>query len=310
MWGRGVLVLVLSIFLILSLGFVIADHEKDHVNDGAGGGFPPECAAVDCRQGFHCVAGGFCVPDSESDFNDDLFEELKREHGDAELDTDGGIGPGNFFYFLDKFFDGFSDDLSVREERVAEIRALLEEGRIDDAREVLEDYFNLIEELEREIAPEERDRARRSAAAILKAFNALGSQASPEIKEEFIDRIFERESGLITSVEISSKIKELCEALSELDPLEYSRVCRTDEGDAKWHRDLDRDLTDEQKKEAEAFFEIMSQCFETSGETCRCEDISFTEFSETCAIVAPLEATLSSLTDKSSLNPSKNLSRK
>src|SRR3989344_4511456 len=88
----------------------------------------------------------------------------------------------------------------------------------------------------------------------------------------------ERKEGIITSAEISSKIKELCEQLSALDPIEYSRVCMIKDDAPDWHKKLDRKLTDEQRAEAKKFGEIMSQCFETAGQECRCEEIPFPEF--------------------------------
>ena len=71
--------------------------------------------------------------------------------------------------------------------------------------------------------------------------------------------------------------------------MEYSRVCSIEKSGPKWQRNLDKELTKEQEKEAKEFFEIMSQCLSTSGRECRCEDISVPAFSEKCSIIAPLE---------------------
>ena len=225
---------------------------------------------------------------SQEEDESDIISEIEAEYPDAELEVDAGIGPDNFFYFIDNFFDRFGDELRVREEKIAEIREMIREGNIGAAREALERYLSFAEELEREIDPEKRDAARRSAAGIRRALLALESDIPPEFREEFINSVLEREEAIVTAVEIASKIKELCETLSELDPLEYSRTCKTDDDSPRWHVRLDRDLTEEQRQEAEAFFEIMLQCFETSGGTCRCEDISFTAFAEKCSVIAPL----------------------
>jgi len=186
------------------------------------------------------------------------------------------------------FFDRFSDELRVREEKIAEIRAMIEEENYDAARVALERYQEYAENLEREVSPEQRDETRRSAAAIYNVLISLENQIPDDDREEFFDDIIEREQRIVTSVEIASRIKELCESLSELDPLEYSRACKTDDDSPRWQQNLHRDLTEEQKQEAEAFFEVMSQCFETSGETCRCEDISITAFADKCSVIAPL----------------------
>ena len=206
----------------------------------------------------------------------------------AVLEETEGITPDSVFYPIDKFFDRFADEVKVREEKVAEIRAMIEEGNFEAAREALENYKVYAENLEREVSPEQRDEVRRSAAAIYNVLKSLEVQIPDENKEEFFDDIIEREGRIVTAVEIAGKIKELCEQLSELDPLEYSRVCKTGDDSPRWQQDLHKDLTEEQRKEAKAFFEIMLQCFETSGGTCRCDDISITAFADKCSVIAPL----------------------
>lgn len=219
----------------------------------------------------------------------DIISELESEYPDEELQEEAGIGPDNFFYFLDKFFDRFGDDLKVREERIAEIREMIQQGKIQEALEALERYEALADKLEAaEIDPERRDEARRGAAAIRKTILELASEIPDEFRGEFVSAIEEKEEAIVTSVEISKKIKELCETLSKLDPLEYSRICQTGDEDPDWHKKLDKDLTEEQRQEAIKFGEIMSQCFRTSGQQCRCEEIPFKEFSEMCSIAAPL----------------------
>ena len=61
-----------------------------------------------------------------------------------------------------------------------------------------------------------------------------------------------------------------------------------DDDGPKWHKDMFKDLTDDQKKEAEKFGEIMGECFETSGQNCRCEEIPFPSFANACSRAAPL----------------------
>lgn len=217
----------------------------------------------------------------------DVLMEVEEEFPDAVL-ADPGITPDSAFYFIDRFFDRFGSDLDHREEKIAELRVMIEEGNFEAAREALENYRRHAEDWEENADPSERDKARRSAAAIRRSLLEFEDEIPEEFHDDFFEDILERESGLITAVEISSKIKELCEALSELDPLEYSRVCRTTEADADWHRALDKDLTEAQIAEAKEFGKIMSECFATSGGTCRCEDISFTAFAEQCSVIAPL----------------------
>ena len=215
-------------------------------------------------------------------------ENLSFIDEDAELEVTEGITPDSIFYVIDTFFDRFADEVKVRQEKIAEIKAMINEDNFEAAREALERYKEYAENLEREVSPEQRDEVRRSAAAIYNVLKSLEVQIPDEERGEFFNDIIEREGRIVTAVEIAGKIKELCETLSELDPLQYSRVCKTDEDSPRWHKDLDDKLTEEQRQEAEEFFDIMLQCFETSGEECRCEDISITAFAEKCSIIAPL----------------------
>jgi len=217
-----------------------------------------------------------------------LAENLSEIDENAELERGEGITPDSAFYFIDEFFDRFSDEVKVRQEKVAEIRAMIEEGDFESAREALENYKKYADDLEREVSPDQRDETRRSAAAIYNVLKSLENKIPEEDRKEFVDDILEREERIVTAVEIASKIKELCEQLSDLDPLEYSRACKTNDDSPDWQKKLHEDLTEDQRKEAKEFFEIMSQCFETSGENCRCEDISIAPFAEKCSLIAPL----------------------
>lgn len=207
----------------------------------------------------------------------------------AELSVSEGITPDSGFYFVESgILERFRDEIENREKKVAEIRAMIDAGDFESARIALERYREYADNLEREVSPEQRDEARRSAAAIYNVLKSLEVQIPDQHKEDFFDDIVEREGRIVTAVEIAGRIKELCEQLSNLDPLEYSRVCRTDDDSPDWKKRLDKDLTDEQRTEAENFGRIMSQCFETAGQECACEEIPFKDFAETCLIAAPL----------------------
>jgi len=215
-------------------------------------------------------------------------EDLSTIDENAELEQSAGTTPDSAFYFIDKFFDNFADEVKVRQEKVAEIREMIEEENFEAALEALEEYRKFADELEREVSPGQREGVRRSAAAIYNVLKSLEAQIPDEYREDLFEDIIEREQRIVIAVEIAEKIKLLCEELSELDPVAYERTCRTSDEDPRWHRDLDKDLTEEQRKEAEAFFEIMIQCFETNGEECRCEDISIKPFADKCSQIAPL----------------------
>ena len=126
----------------------------------------------------------------------DIISDLESEYPDAELQTEAGISPDSFFYFIDDFFDRFGDDLKIREEKVAEVREMIREGKIQEALSALEKYETLADNLEAEIDPEKRDEARRGAAAIRNVILELASEIPEEFREEFISGILERETGI------------------------------------------------------------------------------------------------------------------
>lgn len=231
------------------------------------------------------------TPETEPIEIPEILEEAGEEFEDAELKESSGITPDSGFYFVeDVILSRFRDDIANREKKIAEIKAMIENGNIDAARVALERYDRYADNLEREISPEKREDARRSAAAIHNAIESIRDEIPESDREEFIDSIIEKEGKIVTAAEIAGKIKELCVQLSELDPLEYSRVCKTEGDVPRWQKDMNRKLTAEQEQEAKEFFEIMSQCFKTSGRECRCEDIKVSAFSEKCSTIAPLAA--------------------
>lgn len=219
---------------------------------------------------------------SEKSDVEDQFEE------GVVLETDAGTTPDSALYFVDEFFDRFSSDLEVREEKIAEIREMVEAGKFPEARKALRKYEAAAENFEKDVSPEERERAKRSASAIYNTLKDIKEDIPEGDREEFFDDVVEKEGKIVTAAEIAGKIKELCETLAEVDPLEYSRVCKTGDDAPEWKKKLDKDLTGQQRAEAEKFGKIMSTCFETSGKNCACEDIPFADLAEMCSLAAPL----------------------
>jgi len=248
-------------------------------------------ARAECLQptrDFKCgVEDGKCVilnDEIEDEETKDIFEGYE----DEEFDKDAGTTPDSAFYFVDKFFDRFGDDLAVREERIAEIKAMIEAGDIESAKKALEDYKKLAKQLGHEVSPEKKEEALRSAAAIRNVMRDIEDKVPEGERDEFVRDIREQENTIATAAQIASKIKELCVQLAELDPLEYSKMCRTDDSAPKWKRDLDADLSADQEKIAREFVDIMKSCFKTSGQNCACDDIPFYDFSVACSKAAPL----------------------
>ncbi len=233
-----------------------------------------DCAVALCQEGMTCVQGIGCVPDDE-------------DAGD--LQATPGITPDSPLYFIDEFFEQFASDLENREEKIAEIKAMVAEGKIEEAKIALEKYKGYADALEKEVAPDDREEAERSAKAIRKAIVEIGNDIPEGERDDFVE-VIEKEKNIQLAAEIAVKIKELCVQLSALDPLEYARVCRTsiDDNAPQWQKKLDKDLTEAQRKEAQEFGQILGECFKTSGQQCRCEDIDFVAMSEMCAVARPL----------------------
>jgi hypothetical protein len=226
---------------------------------------------------------GRCIRKCKSRFK------FRNDFKDEEIEiVDGGTTPDSFWYFLDTMFDGFSSDIEVKEEKVAEIKAMIEKGDLESARKALEHYKDYAEKLGKEVNPEDEEAAKRSSLAIEKALIAIEDKLSADDKKEFYDDILDNEEKITTAAEIAGKIKDLCQSLSEIDPSEYYRICKTGDDAPEWQKKLHRDLTDEQKQEAKKFGNIMSQCFKTSGQDCKCEEIPFPAFADACSEAAPL----------------------
>ncbi len=280
---RGVCLLLVGLFFaIFIIGGVFAQDEAAAGDAGGAGNGIENGTALD--EGV-LGEGETEINDAEEGGEEDIFG---GEFSDAEIEVNSGITPDSSFYFVDEFFDRFGDEIEVKEEKVAEIMEMIRNGDIDSARIALERYNEHADEIESDVDPESRDDARRSASAIRNSLEEMESETSEEERKEFIEDIIEKEGGIVTAVEIASKIKSLCQELSKIDPVEYSRVCRAGDDAPNWQKKLDKELTKEQRKEAEQLFGILSQCFATQGKECRCEDISVSAFANRCSIVAPL----------------------
>ncbi len=234
--------------------------------------------------------------EEKSDDDEELYSDLEEE---TPFDADPGITPDSVFYVVDEFMEGFFDEndpanaLAYKEEKIAEAKAMIEDGNVEDAQKALDLVKKYGDILEREVSPELEREARESSRAVNDLLDDLEEDLEGEewedIKKEIAEHK-EREKRIALAAKISSKIKDLCESLADLDPQEYARICKTNDDAPQWQRDLDDDLTEEQKQEAELFFEIMSECFQSSGRECRCEDIPVKPFADKCSVVAPLAA--------------------
>lgn len=224
---------------------------------------------------------------------DDLYDDI----GHAELKEDAGLTPDDSLYFIDKILEGLlvrgnpERALEYKEEKIVEAREMLKEGKVEEAKEALNKARDYSQILEKEVSPEIEKRARESGKATKEFLESIKHKLSEweyAQLQDVVEEHKEREDKIALAAKISSQIKDLCSSLSELDPVEYSRLCRTEDNAPEWQKKLDKELTEEQKKEAKRFGKIMAECFRTSGKECRCDEIPFPEFANTCSVAAPL----------------------
>lgn len=263
---RG-LSLLLVVFLIFSLGFIFAQENSFAVND----------VRVDSGSVNNEIEG------------DEVLKSINEEYGDIK-ETDVTFTPDSNFYFIEKIFENFRNDVANMRVKIAEVRELVREGKFEEAKISLERLKNYANEVENNADPEIRNEARQAVAEIIKTIENIKSKIPEEYQKELVDDVLDRSKKIVTAIETNFQIKKLCESLSKSNPLEYSRsLCvKIDDNSQSWMKELNKDLTQEQKDEAINFADIMGECFKTSGKQCKCEDISFVPMSEMCIAARPL----------------------
>lgn len=234
----------------------------------------------------------------DDQFNKLLDEDIYQDVNDVQLSGKAGLTPDSSFYFLESMVENIlvGDDpkaaLAYKEEKILELQEMVDSDNSQGAQVALERVKKYNEIIKKEVSPDIEKEVRESSKAvkvILDSFEGEIEGREWEDVQSQIDDNLKLEDKIALAAKVSSQIKDLCEALSGLDPLQYSQVCKTDDDAPEWKRELDRDLTLEQEKEAKEFFEIMSVCFENPAE-CRCDDISIIPFAKQCSIISPLAA--------------------
>ncbi len=232
----------------------------------------------------------------DQEFNKALEEDIYEDIGDVKLKGSAGLTPDSNFYFLEGLVesvmvgDNPETALKYKEEKVLELKEMVESGNQEGAEKALEGVEKYNEIIKKEVSPEIEREVRESSKAVKEVLNSFELEEEEwEDVKEIVDENIKGEDKIALAAKISKQIDSLCRTLSQLDPLEYSKICKTGDDAPQWKRDMDRELTAEQEKEAKEFFGIMSQCFENPSE-CRCEDISVKPFAEKCSEFAPLVA--------------------
>ncbi|MBU0459290.1 MAG: DUF5667 domain-containing protein [Candidatus Woesearchaeota archaeon] len=234
----------------------------------------------------------------DEEFDNIAEEDIYEDIDDVKFKGSAGMTPDSSFYFLESLVENVlvgnnpETALAYKEEKVLEFEEMVDSGNQEAAEKALERVEKYNDILKKEVSPELDEKVRESSKATKVILEQIESRLEgdewDDIKEA-IGQGMKEEDKIALAAKISNKIAGLCRALSNLDPLEYSKVCKTDDDAPEWKRDLDRELTAEQEEEAKEFFGIMSECFENPSQ-CRCDDISVKPFADQCKIIAPLAA--------------------
>ncbi len=271
---------IISLMVVLLLAFSAVTEETG--SEAAGN----EAPTVD-----EAPAGGVIKEELE-EIREELREEVEEEKaGDGVeeeveeeivLEVEPGLTPDSPFYFIDELLERPGNDpekaLEYKEEKMAEALVMVRENKVEEAREALERYADYGEIVEKEVTPEMGMEVKQDTQEMKSALNKI-SQELPEID---VERLVELEERIRMAAEVSSQIKKLCQALSELDPVQYAKICQTDDDAPKWRIGLHKELTDEQKEHAELFASKMKQCFESQGQQCDCEGMGVQSFVDLC----------------------------
>ena len=236
--------------------------------------------------------GASATGSDSADLQNNEQDQTNQESINEEInfDVDPGTTPDSPFYFVDDFAEKISvgDDpekaLEYKEEKIAEAKAMVDKGKPEEAQKVLDRALEYSEIIEKEVSPEIRNRIEESSTMVQGAINTMRMKTEGEewggVNERFDENI-EKEKSIETAVELSAKIKELCETLAKLDPLQYSDSCKSGDDSPRWMREQDKELSAEQEGQAKIFFEKLSQCFENPGE-CDCQGMGVQSFEDFC----------------------------
>lgn len=270
------LVLVLGSLL---LSFVSA-QEHEAITDA--GAVPPEVSD-------ELVAASnepFAEDDSSDAADAGAFD-------DEDLVVDPGLTPDSPFYFFDDFAERqlVGDDperaLLYREEKLAEARRMAENGQADYARQALERAQFHGEILQANVRPEMASVVGASTAVARRVLERIGRDV-PELGETVSEQL-QNEEQIGLAAELSKKIYELCDALSDLDPKRYEEACNAGEDAPEWRQQQHAQLTTEQEEHARLFAEKLGQCFD-DPEDCDCQGMGVQSFQNVCEEASTLEA--------------------
>ena len=227
------------------------------------------------------------TPTTTETSSNDIGDNLKDK---TEFNVDPGITPDNPIYFVKDTYQRIvvgndpEKALGYREQKIAEAKAMVEKGKPEEAKQVLDRALQYGDIVEKEVSPELKDKVKESADKVEGAINNMKESTEGEqwkdVNEGF-DSNIEQGKKVETAAELSAKIAELCETLAKLDPLQYADSCKPKDNSPKWMKEQNKQLTKEQEQQAQVFFDKLSQCFENPKQ-CDCKGMGVQKFEDFC----------------------------
>ena len=185
----------------------------------------------------------------DEEFDKVIEEDIYEDIGDVELKGEAGMTPDSALYFIEvlveNIFVGDNPEtaLEYKEEKILELKEMINSGNSEAAEKALERVEKYNKIIKREVSPELDQKVRGSSKATKVILEEIESRLEgnewDDVKEAVNENLKE-EDKIALAAKISNKIAGLCRALSNLDPLEYSKVCKTDDNAPRWKKDLDR----------------------------------------------------------------------
>lgn len=220
------------------------------------------------------------TPSSATDSATDKSQE-------AEFDVKPGITPDNPVYIIKDTYQRIvvgndpEKALDYREQKIAEAKVMIEEGKTDEANKVLDRALQYGDIVQKEANPDSKAEIQERSEIVQNVMEDLKNQTDNQKTKDKFDENLDKEKDIENAVELVAKINELCQALAKLDPLQYSDTCKPKDNSPKWMKEQNKELTAEQQSQARIFFEKLSQCYENPND-CDCKGMGVQSFEDFC----------------------------
>src|SRR3989344_3734458 len=76
--------------------------------------------------------------------------------------------------------------LTLAEEKIAEIRDMIQAGKVDDAKKALSHYQQFAKRTEQDISPDQQEQTRKSAVAISRVMTEIKDDIPAEHQQDFV----------------------------------------------------------------------------------------------------------------------------